>query len=251
MQTIDASVILDDAYRLMNWDPAQLDSRNKADARAALSQALQEVWEAYWWEDLMQCKSIAPAMKISGLDTADVYSLYQYLLDAEGILEVTDQINAKPAYGALNATAIQWQQTIGSGLHWEITTYDATRTNPLQVCYYSDEDVDTPDLVKTWTAYYADGATDVPEIANVPLPVVSPIITGSANVRSISRLNPQSGSNAGKYATIDDTDGVIIVGLDTGRPWVWARRPTPVLTGDPFADTATYEATDETELVFP
>ncbi len=56
MQTVAASVILDDAYRLIGWDADQLDDRERADARMSLSLALQEVWEEWWWDELMTCQ---------------------------------------------------------------------------------------------------------------------------------------------------------------------------------------------------
>lgn len=60
MQTIPASIILEDVYRLMGWDPALtvLDPQEVAMARNALSQALQEMWERWWWEQLMQCEQL-------------------------------------------------------------------------------------------------------------------------------------------------------------------------------------------------
>ncbi len=56
MQTVKASTILDDAYRLIGWDAGQIDSRDKADARCALSKAIQEVWDRWWWNELMICQ---------------------------------------------------------------------------------------------------------------------------------------------------------------------------------------------------
>ncbi len=53
MLTIAASVILEDAYRLIGWDPDQLETRQQQMARQAFSMALQEVWESWWWEELM------------------------------------------------------------------------------------------------------------------------------------------------------------------------------------------------------
>ena len=53
MNTVAASVILDDAYHQIGWDSGQLETRQKQMARSAISLALQEVWEAWWWEELM------------------------------------------------------------------------------------------------------------------------------------------------------------------------------------------------------
>lgn len=50
---IAASVILDDAYGLMRWDSTDLEDSEIADGRRSLSAALQQVWEAWWWDTLM------------------------------------------------------------------------------------------------------------------------------------------------------------------------------------------------------
>jgi hypothetical protein len=77
MQTIKASTILEDAERMLGWDLLQLETRQKQMARQALSMALQEVWESWWWETLMQCKAIAGAEVYSDSTTyaagANVY----------------------------------------------------------------------------------------------------------------------------------------------------------------------------------
>jgi hypothetical protein len=56
---VAASVILDDAYGLMRWDPADLEDSEKADGRRSLSTALQQVWEAWWWGPLMLLQQLA------------------------------------------------------------------------------------------------------------------------------------------------------------------------------------------------
>lgn len=55
MNTVDASVILEDAYRMIGWDPDQLEPRQEQMARVCISKALQEIWESWWWEQLMAC----------------------------------------------------------------------------------------------------------------------------------------------------------------------------------------------------
>lgn len=52
-QAIAASVILDDAYGLMRWALDDLEDSEKADGRRSLSMAVQQFWEAWWWESLM------------------------------------------------------------------------------------------------------------------------------------------------------------------------------------------------------
>lgn len=53
MQTVNANVILEDAQRSVGWDIDQLETRQKQMTRQAFSMALQEIWEGWWWEELM------------------------------------------------------------------------------------------------------------------------------------------------------------------------------------------------------
>lgn len=54
MQTVAASIILEDAERAIDWDLTNLETRQNQMARNALSLALQEIWESWWWEALMK-----------------------------------------------------------------------------------------------------------------------------------------------------------------------------------------------------
>jgi hypothetical protein len=58
-QAVAASVILDDAYGLMRWVPEDLEASEKADGRRSLSMALQQMWEAWWWNSLMLLEQTA------------------------------------------------------------------------------------------------------------------------------------------------------------------------------------------------
>ena len=69
MQTVAASVILEDAYRTIGWDPDQLETRQKQIARTAMSMALQEIWESWWWAELMKCESKVGAQVYSSTTT--------------------------------------------------------------------------------------------------------------------------------------------------------------------------------------
>lgn len=67
MQTIDASTILDDAYHLMAIDQSNLEPLQKFAGRMAFSQALQEVWERWWWEDLLVSTRMQFATNYQGI----------------------------------------------------------------------------------------------------------------------------------------------------------------------------------------
>ena len=52
MHTVKAQVVIEDACRMIGWDLEQMEARQDQMARQALSMALQEVWEAWWWQAL-------------------------------------------------------------------------------------------------------------------------------------------------------------------------------------------------------
>jgi hypothetical protein len=334
MQTVKASVLLDDAYRLMRWDPAALEESEKADGRAALSLALQEVWDAWWWSRLMKCEQMAfarvwpqtgvpafapgdlcyfpptrkyyqalidfypnsstsPAFLISGAwvlntqawaecqtvytgadydamatyvqgDTVrDPFSDTYYKYLGMGIQVVgagspgTDNfygqravLNGKPYYSAYTGTGLLYWD---AGTGWNLLPGAGVR-------YRSAEDVATPDLVTTWLV--EDFAVaPAPSVLAVQFPPpdtlcwalvtpFQPTLTVAGSVRIISQNNPLSTDNPGAVEFEELLDTTEVYGLTENRPWVWYRRPTPVITGDEFSTTTIYEATDSQELVY-
>jgi hypothetical protein len=70
-------------------------------------------------------------------------------------------------------------------------------------------------------------------------------------VRSVSAFDPRISSNPMCYEVDVTAEGTRVIDLDIGRPWVWSRLVTPVLTGDEFDAAVTYEATDEQDIVYP
>ena len=69
-------------------------------------------------------------------------------------------------------------------------------------------------------------------------------------IRSVSRFDPRVHDNSQPYQIKVTFGGTLVIGLDVGRPWVWSRRVTPVITGDEFSSSATYTATPVEDLVF-
>jgi len=62
MPNVDASVILEDAERMIAWDITQLELQQEQMARQAFSLALQELWEGWWWADLMESAQFLAAV---------------------------------------------------------------------------------------------------------------------------------------------------------------------------------------------
>ena len=58
---IPAQTCIDGATMAIGWDKAQMETRQEQQAREAFSLALQEVWAAWWWEELMVSVQMAGA----------------------------------------------------------------------------------------------------------------------------------------------------------------------------------------------
>jgi hypothetical protein len=328
MNTVAASTILEDAERMIGWDLTQLDTRQKQIARQAFSMALQEVWDAWWWNDLMLCAQVAvlplyadttiqnagnqsyfpptgkfyqvlqgpfwygpPATRqsdgswrtkfeywaecqyeysgdfysatasyqlgsvVKSATTEDFYSLMAQDMElsfASTLLVPTSYINSRPVYTGSGFT-LQW-----TGVKWVLSA-----GSDLQE---SAEDVPTPDLVETWTQLTPTALMTVTARSTVstgpgdarwgllaPIAAVLPsTVTPWPNgpVRSVTTYDPRK-TGANKPFAIETTGGITrILDLDVGRPWVWSRRVTPIITGDEFDATVAYAATPAEQLTY-
>jgi hypothetical protein len=245
---VKASVILEDAYRLIGWDTEQLDTREKADARMALSQALQEVWEAWWWQELMVTTPVV-------LETPYA-ALHQYLAGELAYSEAQDWF-----YQALapTLTAPPDDETNGNTVWARYVESAADRWD-------SDGAYVTGDRVSwagtDWQRVTDSLPTEEPGTGSAWLEVAAwtpilPYTDYAGNVqgphgpiRSVSGHDPRLAFEPNFFELDVTADGTRVLGLTTGRPWVAARRVTPILTGDDYDATAAYEATDESELVY-
>lgn len=245
---VKASVILDDAYRLIGWDADQLDNREKADARDCLSLAVQEVWERWWWQELMVCEQmpletsfVSGHAYLAGERAYSEYADWFYQCVATTLAEPTDEDLGAEVFWA------RWSETAAE-LWEEDRVYDPGD----RVTWLGQE----------WQRSDAAAGTEVPGDDSTWWSVTAwqPILpftdyNGDTHgpfgpIRSVSQYDPRKVANP-VYFELDVTeDGTRVVGLTVGRVWVWSRRVTPILTGDDFSSTATYEATDTEDLVY-
>ena len=79
---------------------------------------------------------------------------------------------------------------------------------------------------------------------------LEPELNVSGEVRSVAAEDPRNSNNCGAFDFEKTIDGVRVPGWADGKMWVWYRRPTPILTGDDYVATATYEAVAAGELTF-
>lgn len=245
-QAIHASVILDFAYRMIGQDADQLDDRALADARAALSQALQEVWDRWWWRELMVCATVQFADAVNtGSDYVAGDSVYSP--DEDKYFTALTAIAAPSA-----PPQAGWEEYVANATPptaWNSATAYAAED---QVRYgnlgYQALQAVPAGTLPTNTTYFAPLQNWVPVL---PFTGPSLMATGPYGpVRGVSQDDPRSSANPGFYELDVTGDGTRVPGLDVTHPYVWTRRVTPILTGDAFDAEAAYEATAVEDLVY-
>jgi hypothetical protein len=249
---LPASVTLDDAYRLIGWDASQLDTRDVADARASLSLAVQEVWDAWWWQELMTCERRACG---AIFNATSIYSAgYGVLSEPESAYYLClrdGSIFIRP-----EAYPTNWRLYDSGDDPVEAAPWDATETygqnaaaTYLGVTYHSRGNGNLGQ-VPTSGGFWApipDWSPGFPYTNNADgLTVVGPY----GPLRGVSRHDPRTQPNPEFFELLVAAEQTRVLGLDVALPWVWARRVTPILTGDPYATTASYTATAPENLVY-
>ena len=373
-QSVSAQTVIEDAERLMRWDLTQLETSEKQDARNAFSMALQQVWEAWWWESLMTFEELAlrptfdfvnqnaiyapvtssivpggsnpevyfpptgkyyqalaptfgnyapPATLVNGAyvvnslfwaesqrcytgaDYVDgtVYALatvvrnpldgrfYQKLDGVAGTGAGSPDANrsyvmiaqvAQPSttqYESLTNTLdgaevfIERDESLlALGFNWTIFTYNPTTEVETFLYNANAPGVTQAENITNWQTTGTIGGQ--PFVGTLPGPTFTaqgappalatldaapfwgrltpwvPNVTYSKPVRHVTRQDPRLTHNPGPFEFQTTTDGILVPCLLCGTVWVTARRVTPVVTGDDFDTTATYEATPQDELVF-
>ncbi len=233
MQTVKASVILDDAYRLIR--------------------ALQEVWEAWWWAELMTSTQVQLADRYDATEQyyggetvywepTDSYYLALYEQLGNACADAEGEEETGWAQWVENEVLEAWDSTAtyeeGDRVMWKETKFKAIKTTT------GDEPDPDVDLTGSSDPWYPIEEWD---------PVAGEASDGPYGpVRMVSEYNPRYSRNAREYDTVPTSEGVLIVGLSVGRPWVTARRPTPIIESDTvdYAGTTTYTAVEAKDRVY-
>jgi len=258
---VPASVILDDAYRLIGWDTEQLDAREKGDARMALSQALQELWERWWWQELMVCERRTFAETLGYAEITSVtgdfeagYTCYWEQTDSYYFVAWDNPgLNPTDTAGELQSLWVDLDFNRAEYDRWEPTvTYERGVNDRVRWGGYdwalrstatSTGDVPDYDAAIWWRLPSTYPALPYTQFDGT---VVGPF----GPIRAVSKHDPRGTANPELYELDVTADGTRVVGLTEGKPWVWSRRVTPVLTGDDFDAAESYEATDPQDLVY-
>lgn len=251
---VKASVILDDAYRLINWDAAQIDARDKADGRFALSQAVQEVWESWWWSQLMICSRVQFGPNVNrDSPTVPQWTIYSPSLDKyyTSLTEVSVYSGPDEEGGQNFPYYEVYVPNRGELTAWSsVTAYAAlVQFSYAGVNYQTTQDAPAGTL-PTDTTYFLPLTDWVPTLPSME-EGLNPFGYGPYGpIRGVSRFDPRTAANPDFFQLDVIADATRVIGVDVTHPWAWSRRVTPILTGDDF-DTATiYEATHHTQLVF-
>lgn len=264
---VAAGVVIDDACRRIGWDRAQMDDREKADVRNCFSMALQTVWEAWWWADLMLCQQyeFAPTCPNPNPDEPfehgdirywPLTDKYYYQLRGDYISTPTD------ANGVLNTNAWVELKEDSRPAVWDPTkAYVAgdqvSWLNVLYVALGTPAVGDTPPGT-AWLVY-EDFTPALPYDGGD-----AGLIGPRGPVRLVSRYDPRRHEAPhpipfvpATFVPASSANNAAINGIlvhhrcGVARPWVWSRRVTPIITGDAFDPAATYTATDPGQLVYP
>lgn len=265
---VAASVILDDAYRLIGWDQAQLDDREQTDARMALSQAVQEVWEAWWWHELMSCEQMPLARSLEPGAIAPAFNdtwngnVFYWALTEEYFFLSGDVNTVDPTDSAGTLNEENWIRLAPSGgyAEWDIATTYTRYTDAARVTWAGktygliaagSSTGEDPRLGAPWVELPSTfGLLPYWDYSYTSAPTIVGQVAPFGPIRSVSKYDPRSAANPGHYELDVTAEGTRVLGLDVGLPWVWSRRVTPIITGDAFDATATYEATEPEDLVY-
>jgi hypothetical protein len=332
MPNVNASVIIEDAERMLSWDITQLEDRQEAMARQAFSLALQEVWEGWWWNDLMVSEALPGAAMYDAGTTyaADSFvyypasrKFYQAMqgttgnapavwdaasngyvtnyaywalaqaapmaadYDSTASYSIGDQVRSLvdgkiyqcisfwgtnlipfgsnynpigiPANSyliALDANA-QYLLTPGVNDNYAIlpdhTFLYLTSGQPVQINTTNAGNLQlttSNSEVLPVTAIIQGVSISAPPSTNWhKLNPFTPSVALGGTVRAVGHQDLTNSPNAGQVDFEPTQTGIRIPGWTCGVPWLWYRRPTPIITGDPFDATATYTAAPN--LTFP
>jgi hypothetical protein len=246
-QTVKASVVLEDAYRFIDWDSDQLEDRQKAMARTALSLALQEVWEAWWWEALMTCAKVQFAANTDL--TEEVSPGFTFYNQGEDKYFTAVGSQSPPNDLGLSTLWTEFNGAAGELAQWD----DAAAYVGYDQFTYGGTDY------QCWANAPA-GTLPTDSAYFLPLPRWVPTVpwlnnSGAAQgpfgtVRMVAKSDPRRYRNPSPFELVQTENGVEIPTLTVTHPFVWLRRVTPVLTGNDYSASTTYTATSASELVF-
>lgn len=251
---VKASVILNDAYRLIGWDSSQLDDRDQADAFASFSKALQELWEAWWWHELMICQQQALAESRENYvaytagqalyeASADAYYIS---LDAQACPPLPSATYRWETYDPNHLAAADWDaaqtysagdQVTYGGQEYQCWLVAAAGTLPTDTSYFLP--------LSGWQPVVPYTAAQFGSLAGASVGPFGP-------VRAVSKYDPRTAPNPVFYELNVTESGTRILKLDVTHPWIWSRRVTPIIADDTtdYSATATYDATDPEDLVY-
>ena len=248
MRTISFSEISAGVCGLMGWDPDNLDALQFAAIRRAVSQALGDIWDRYWWSDLLRVteRTFRPAYSATTSYGAGEFvwlagprAYYQALQATVGNAPAT----LSGSTWALNGQYWAEAQFKPAGATWSSTTAYAVgdlvtwlENNETYQCIVAG----TGNLPSSssWSRVVPfDAYVDLLEIGQTPI----------GRVRAVWDRNPRVYAGARRLEWAMSHRGVEVF---TENPTVWVEgllRPH-WFTGSNYDSAAVYTATDTTDV---
>ena len=245
MRRVAYSTVLAGVCARLGWRADDLDEKEFADARQAISTALAEIQEATWWNDVMRIERRTfrdpwdSTLTYAASDevyhpASDAY--YQALQASTG----EDPATADGA-GGWTTNLDYWAEatTAPEGDDWDSdTAYEigAIVRNPSDGLHYQAHTAslgaEPPDSA-AWGVLNAF-------VPYIPWEQLDQNRIGE--VRRVTIEDPRVTPNPTALGWDKHPSGVLLFDLGTPRPWIEFRLPSPRLTGDPWDSTVAYTA---------
>lgn len=248
MRTIPYREILERVCDHMGWDPDNLDARQFASVRRAVTASLADIWNRYWWADLVRCEERTFRPPYSSLTT---YAAGTFVWLA----------GPRAYYQALQTTTGNVPATLTDGVwvlnaqYWAVATpapaaaaYSATASYAVGDLVTWDQDNRVYQCIQAGTGTLPSSAYwGRVEPFDAYVDLLEPGFVTLGRVRALYDCNPRINAGASRVEWANSHRGVEVY---TTLPTVWVEglmRPHR-FTGDAWSSAAAYTATTGEDL---
>lgn len=248
MRAIPFSVLAGKIANRLGWKPKELNAKQFAAIRDAVSQALAEVWETTWWRDL---KRIERRQYESDYDSGVEYAVGSVVYDASSdsyFVAIRTSTGNTPTSldGSVNAAYWAEAKTANAAAEYSATTtYAVGDQVSYQGAVYQCHTASTGNT-PTGAGYWGAVADFLPRVA-----WVQPGKEAIGRVRRLWSHDPRTNRNAARLEFESTDEGIQCFDVSVTRPWVEYRPRHHVLSGEAWDSTVAYTSDgDDTSTVF-